>query len=88
MPRTRRLFFNSLPEGMNGERASVAIQIILVVLFLLVVASLFQALFFLARDRGESKRTVKALTLRISLSILLFVLILVLWAVGLIKPVG
>ncbi len=64
------------------------IHVVLIVLFLIVVATLFQALFFLARDRGESKRTVKALTLRISLSVLLFVLILVLWAVGLLKPVA
>ena len=62
------------------------IHIVLVVLFLIVVATLFQALFFLARDKGETKRTVKALTWRIGLSVLLFVLILVLWAAGLLKP--
>lgn len=72
----------------STERANVIIHVVLIVLFLIVVATLFQALFFLARDRGESKRTVKALTLRISLSVLLFVLILVLWAVGLLKPVA
>lgn len=66
----------------------MVIQIVLVVLFLAVVASLLQALFFLVRDRGQSKRTVKALTVRIALSVLLFVLVLVLWAVGLLKPVG
>jgi heme/copper-type cytochrome/quinol oxidase subunit 4 len=70
------------------KHASVVIQIVLIVLFLAVVGSLFQALFFLIRDRGESKRTVKALTVRITLSVLLFVLVLVLWAVGLLKPVG
>lgn len=62
------------------------IHIVLIVLFLLVVATLFQALFFLARDKGESKRTMKALTWRIGLSVLLLALILVLWAVGLLKP--
>jgi len=66
----------------------VIIHVVLIVLFLVVVATLFQALFFLARDRGESKRTVRALTIRIGLSILLFVLVLVLWAVGLLKPVA
>ncbi len=64
------------------------IHIVLIVLFLIVVATLFQALFFLARDKGESKRTMKALTWRIGLSILLLVLILVLWATGLLKPVA
>lgn len=62
------------------------IHIVLIVLFLIVVATLFQALFFLARDKGETKRTVKALSWRIGLSVLLFVLILVLWAAGLLKP--
>ncbi|MGH8127553.1 MAG: twin transmembrane helix small protein [Gammaproteobacteria bacterium] len=65
---------------------AVIIHIVLIVLFLIVVATLFQALYFLARDKGETKRTVKALTWRISLSVLLFVLILVFWAVGLLKP--
>lgn len=64
----------------------MVIHIVLIVLFLVVVATLFQALFFLARDKGESKRTVKALSWRIGLSVLLFVLIIVLWAVGLLKP--
>lgn len=64
------------------------IHIILVVLFLIVVGFLFQALFFLARDRGNSKRTVKALSWRIGLSVLLFVLVIVLWAAGLLKPAG
>lgn len=64
----------------------MAVHVVLIVLFLIVVAALFQALFFLARDKGESKRTVKALTWRIGLSILLFVLIIILWAVGLLKP--
>lgn len=62
------------------------VHVVLIILFLLVVASLFQALFYLARDRGEKTRTVKALTVRISLSVLLFVLVLVLWKLGLLKP--
>lgn len=62
------------------------IHIILIVLFLIIVATLVQALFFLARDRGESKRTVKALSWRIGLSMLLLVLIFALWAAGLLHP--
>ena len=65
---------------------ALIVHIVLIVLFLVVVATLFQALFFLARDKGESKRTVKALSWRIGLSVLLFVLIIILWAVGLLKP--
>jgi hypothetical protein len=62
------------------------VHIVLIVLFLIVVGTLIQALFYLASDRGESKRTVKALSWRIGLSMLLLVLIFALWAAGLLHP--
>ena len=40
--------------------------------FLLIVASLFSALFFIYRDRGASTRALKALALRVGLSVGLF----------------
>ena len=49
-----------------------------------VVGSLFSGLFFLYRDRGGSERTAKALTLRIGLSIVIFVLLLAGFRFGLI----
>ena len=42
----------------------------------------FSGLFFLYRDRGEGSRVVKALTLRISLSILLFIGLLLTYLFG------
>ncbi|HEY3432966.1 MAG TPA: twin transmembrane helix small protein [Rhodocyclaceae bacterium] len=46
----------------------------LVVLMLVAVfVSLFSGLVFLYRDKGASTRVAKALTLRISLSLLLFI---------------
>lgn len=49
------------------------LKIVIVVLFLAVLASLSSALFFLLRDMGaaESKRTLYALGIRISLAALL-----------------
>lgn len=47
-------------------------KILVIVLLLAVVSSLFSGLFFLNRDRGQSRRTVRALTWRIGLSLLLF----------------
>jgi hypothetical protein len=41
-----------------------------------ILFSLFSALFFLLKDRGNSTRTAKALTIRVVLSITLFVLLL------------
>ncbi len=49
---------------------------IVIVLLLLILASLGSALFFLFSDKSGSQRTVRALTLRIGLSILLFVLLM------------
>ena len=60
---------------------------ILVILFLVViVGSLFSALYYLIRDKGGSDRTVKALTVRISLSITLFLLLMAGYYFGLLKP--
>ena len=49
------------------------VKIFIIIMLLLIVGSLFSALTFLYKDNGEGKRTAKALTLRISLSIFLFV---------------
>ena len=54
----------------------------------LILASLFSGLFFLIRDQGKSKRTVKALTWRVGLSLALFLLLLAGYYFGLIKPHG
>ncbi|HEY8855780.1 MAG TPA: twin transmembrane helix small protein [Rugosibacter sp.] len=48
-------------------------KIIVVLMLVAIFASLFSALFFLFQDQAGSTRTVKALTLRISLSIALFI---------------
>ena len=50
---------------------------IVVILFLLfIVGSLFSALYYLVRDKGQGERTVKVLTVRITLSVALFVLLM------------
>lgn len=58
----------------------------LVVLLLLgfVVISLFSGLFFLVKDKGQTTRTVNALSLRIGLSILAILIIVVAAATGVI----
>lgn len=62
---------------------------IIVVLFLLaIIGSLFSGLFYLMKDKGTSERTVKALTLRVSLSVLLFILLMIGFATGVLQPHG
>jgi len=62
---------------------------IIVILFLFaIIGSLFSGLFFLMKDKGASERTVKALTVRVSLSVLLFILLMIGFATGLLQPHG
>lgn len=53
-----------------------------------IVASLGSALFHLMTDKGQSKKMVRALTLRVGLSVALFIALMVAWALGLIQPHG
>jgi hypothetical protein len=53
-----------------------------------IVLSLFSGLFFLVTDKGGSKKMVNALSVRVGLSVALFLLLLLAWAQGLIKPIG
>jgi hypothetical protein len=60
------------------------LKLLVVLLFIAILGSLFSGLFYLHRDRGAGLRTVKALTLRIGLSIGLFALLLLAFRFGLI----
>jgi hypothetical protein len=51
-----------------------------------IIGSLGSALFYLSRDSDDSKRTVRALTVRVGLSVLLFILLLLAYAAGLVQP--
>jgi len=62
------------------------VKLLIVILLLFIVVSLFSALYFMFTDKGRTKRTVRALTVRISLSIFAFILIMVAIATGLIEP--
>lgn len=53
---------------------------------LAIVLSLGSALLHLVRDKGESHKMARALTIRVGLSVLLFVLLMVAWWLGWIQP--
>ncbi len=58
---------------------------IIVILFIIVIlGSLGSALYYMIRDRGTTERTVKALTVRIALSVTLFLLLMLGFHFGLI----
>jgi len=62
------------------------IKILIVVVLLAIILSLFTGLFHLVKQEGESRRMVNALTVRIVLSVALFVLLFIAWYAGLITP--
>jgi len=66
----------------------MAIKILILVVLAGIVISLGSGLYFLARDESDSRRMVTALTIRIGLSVALFVLIMVAYFNGLITPHG
>ncbi|MGH8752326.1 MAG: twin transmembrane helix small protein [Burkholderiales bacterium] len=62
---------------------------IIVFLFVAVILfSLGSALYYLIKDKGQSDRTVKALTVRITFSIVLFLILMLGFYFGLISPQG
>ena len=63
-------------------------KIVIVIVLIAIVASLASAMRFMLTDRGQGNRTVRALTVRIGLSVALFLLLFVAWRLGWIQPHG
>ncbi|MGR8997682.1 MAG: twin transmembrane helix small protein [Gammaproteobacteria bacterium] len=66
------------------------IKSVVIIAFILIIISLGSALFHLVKHKTEeqSEKTVKALTFRITLSILLFIFVFIAIATGIFKPHG
>ncbi|MAF83705.1 MAG: twin transmembrane helix small protein [Gammaproteobacteria bacterium] len=64
------------------------IKILIVVVFLAIIISLGSGAFALVGDKGNSKKLVNSLTVRITLSVLLFGLLVIAYLTGLIQPHG
>ena len=68
-----------------GYTAAHNIMRIIVILFIVIIfASLGSALFYMIRDKGTTERTAKALTIRVALSVALFLLLMLGFHFGLI----
>jgi len=61
---------------------------IILTLLALILASLGGALYSMVKDKGQSKRTVKFLSMRIALSLGLFLILIIGIATGIIVPHG
>jgi hypothetical protein len=58
------------------SRIATPMKIVVIILLLAIVGSLGSALFFLVHDQGKSKRTLKALAIRVGLSVALFLFLI------------
>ena len=63
-------------------------KILIAIAFVLIVASLGSALFYLMRDKGASNKTVGALALRVGFSVALFVFLIIAHYLGWIETTG
>ncbi len=66
------------------------IKTLIVIAFVAIIASLGSALFHLVKhkDPVNSQKTLKALTFRIGLSVVLFIFVVIAMATGLVEPTG
>jgi Protein of unknown function (DUF2909) len=62
------------------------IKYLVVAMLVAIVISLGSGLYFLLTDKGESRRMVNSLTVRIGLSVALFVMLFIAWVFELIQP--
>ncbi len=62
------------------------IKYFVILMLLAIVVSLATAFRSLFRDKGDGTGTVKALTIRVGLSVVLFIVLMVLASLGIIKP--
>jgi len=61
------------------------VKFIVLLLLAVIVVSLFSGLYFLVKDKGQTDRTVNALSVRIGLSILAIVVVMIAGATGVIE---
>jgi hypothetical protein len=88
---------NTLPKAENRAGMGAGsikcpsmdvIKILILGVLFAIVVSLGSALFHLSRGKGDPQKMVRALTIRVGLSVVLFILLMLAWYNGLISPHG
>jgi succinate dehydrogenase/fumarate reductase cytochrome b subunit len=74
--------------GLHPLLACAIMKLVVIAFLIVIVASLASALIYLIRDKGQSDRTVKALTVRVALSVTLFLLLMAGYYFGIIPQHG
>jgi hypothetical protein len=63
-------------------------KLLVVCMLVAIVGSLGTALYHLSHGKGDSRRMLRALSVRITLSLILFALLMLAWWAGLMTPRG
>ncbi|HEY1773256.1 MAG TPA: twin transmembrane helix small protein [Gammaproteobacteria bacterium] len=61
-------------------------RFIIILFFIAILGSLFSGMYFMIHDKSGSTRNIKALSIRIGLSLFLFALLIIMYFAGIIKP--
>jgi hypothetical protein len=61
-------------------------RLLIIAVLFAIIGSLASALVQLSRGKGDSQKMLRALTWRVGLSVGLFLLLMLAWRLGLIKP--
>ena|GEM_PF-91906 len=72
-------------EPADFSRSMLLVKLIVLLLLGFVIVSLFSGLYFLVKDKGQTNRTVNALSVRIGLSIVAIVVVMIAGATGVIE---
>ena len=59
---------------------------VILLFIVFIIGSLFSALYYMIKDKGQSTRTVRALSWRVGLSITLFLILMIGYHFGFIEP--
>lgn len=63
-------------------------DIVILAILLIIIVSLFSGMYYMLHDRGQSTRAVKALTVRIAISLILFAILMIGYWTGWLHPHG
>jgi len=75
-------------DGSPFPHHAMLFKLVIAALLIAIVISLFSGLLFMMKDSSSSKRTVRALTVRVALSATLIILLIVGTQLGWIHPHG
>jgi Protein of unknown function (DUF2909) len=63
-------------------------RLLIIAVLIAIIGSLGSALYQLTRGQGDSQKMLRSLTIRVALSVGLFLLLLIAWRMGYIRPNG